>query len=765
MSTQYSEREDRRQLVDIERTSSLSSYPIDMSSFLLLPHCKLNASRVPYHIKPMGYHPTTIAHYALAHWNHYISTNEEDHRSVFLLQAQWFVEHEVGIDEDAGGWPISLPHPDISTLGILSGRQVTWLSALAQGSALSVLIRAYRLTQDESLLTVARRVVATFERDILDGGVSTPVGADGIFFEEVAIYPATHRLSGFLFALLGLYDYVALTNDESISALIERSIATMHDLLDEFDVGFWTRSHLLSRQLATPCELALQSELLKALATYAGCTRCLTLASRWQAYQRTFISRFRYRMSSGCRSYGRALWSPIQQRLFSSSQASTTMRVCIPVTGFPVMGGILTVLKDVARVTKDVWQIEYLTQDAGPNPDKLTIHRFGTKRMTPWLFPLVWLYVIAGLWKLLSLLRRGAGYVVILPQDGVFTSAFSALVAKLTGIRVVCIDHSTLTWPTSHILHKERKAEVAKKRWPWALRWLVRLLLFGYWPSLSLLARLSARLVDHFLIPGVPGDDMEQVCSRLGIHPSRITRFASMIDIERHILPDATQKAEMRAQKDIAAQAIVITIICRLAPEKGLDVALESLHKVLSAISGDICSSVRIIIAGDGPLRKWVEEDICRYGLSEQCVLWGEISAQEVVRLLAISDIFLYTSVRGACFPMAVLEAMASGCAVIASNEPLANAQVLSEGRGIVVPAADVEQTSMALECLLRDTDLRDRMGKAAREYIAVHHSAEAFRRVLLRASYWSDVDKLLGTQAEPLEVNERAEREQWNHQ
>jgi hypothetical protein len=54
-------------------------------------------------------------------------------------------------------------------------------------------------------------------------------------------------------------------------------------------------------------------------------------------------------------------------------------------------------------------------------------------------------------------------------------------------------------------------------------------------------------------------------------------------------------------------------------------------------------------------------------------------------------------------------------------------------------------------------------MGKAAREYIALHHSAEAFRRVLLRASYWSGVDQLLEIQAEPLKANERTELEQCN--
>ena len=82
---------------------------------------------------------------------------------------------------------------------------------------------------------------------------------------------------------------------------------------------------------------------------------------------------------------------------------------------------------------------------------------------------------------------------------------------------------------------------------------------------------------------------------------------------------------------------------------------------------------------------------------------------------------------------MTVLEAMASGCAVIASTEPLANAALLAEGRGIAVPAGDVAQTSDALLLLLDDVPLCRSMGMAAREYIRVNHNPVAFRDVLLR--------------------------------
>jgi glycosyltransferase involved in cell wall biosynthesis len=217
-----------------------------------------------------------------------------------------------------------------------------------------------------------------------------------------------------------------------------------------------------------------------------------------------------------------------------------------------------------------------------------------------------------------------------------------------------------------------------------------------------------------------------------------------MIDVQRHTVFDPESRARMREKKGIAADAIVIAIICRLEAEKGLEVAVESISRALSVCPSEVRSRVRVIIAGDGLLRKQLEEDIQRLELRQTCTLWGDIPSEEVISLLGISDIFLYTSTRGACIPMAVLEAMASGCAVIATTQPMANTQLLDEGRGIIVPPADAEQTAQALVRLMNDLELCQRMGKRARDYVAVYHSPDTFRRALMRVTSWSSLEELL---------------------
>jgi glycosyltransferase involved in cell wall biosynthesis len=378
----------------------------------------------------------------------------------------------------------------------------------------------------------------------------------------------------------------------------------------------------------------------------------------------------------------------------------------------------------------------------------LIIHKFGWSKMSPWQFPMIWFYFLAGICKLISLLRQGAYFEVILPQDGVFTAAFAALAAKLAGIRVVCIDHGNLVSFQSQIYRTERIQSLSIKK-PWFRRPLERLMFIWYWPSLFLLSHISARYVDQFLIPGVVGDGTEEICRNLGIPTSRIVRFGSMIDTSRYTPLEMVDRIRMRAKHGIATEAIVIAIICRLAPEKGLDIGLGAISRMISELSPEKRSQVHIIIAGDGPLRADIEKMIHIRGLSQNCVFWGETSTTGVISLLGMSDIFLYTSRRGACLSMAVLEAMASGCAVVASIRPLSNVQLLADGRGIAVPAENVEETSIALKKLVNDLELCRSMGRKAREYVARQHSPSMLKRVLMRATYWSELDGFLKPDAE----------------
>jgi glycosyltransferase involved in cell wall biosynthesis len=409
------------------------------------------------------------------------------------------------------------------------------------------------------------------------------------------------------------------------------------------------------------------------------------------------------------------------------------MCVSVPITAFPVAGGQRSVLAGVEKAMAGVWDMEYLTQHVGPDAEKHVIYAFGDRSSTPWQFPNILAYERAGRKKLRELLRGGHSYGAILPQDGVYSGAFSALVGKAIGVRVVCMDHGTLTLPYNSAYREERAA--ALRRAPFPRRVISRLRFIPYWPLLRRLARITAQHTDCFLVSGA---DVEERLRKLGVPPTRIMRYPYMIDIDRFRPFTDDERVETRARRGTPADAILISLACRLAPEKGFDVAIPALAQLVARAPADVRERIAIVIAGDGPSRGQIEADIRALHLERYCTFWGEVGPDDVAQLLGISDVFLYASTRGAGLPMAVLEAMSAGCAVVAARQPESLGRVLAEGRGMSIPAEDVAAACDALVQVCAGEDSRRSMGAHARDYIMERHSDVALRRSLLRAVGWS---------------------------
>lgn len=721
----------------------LSPYPFDLSPLLALTRQALDGQSISSdaleYQRPHFYQPTILAQEALIKWNTYLDTGDEQQRTAFLAQAAWFVQHATSFVGDVSGWPV-LTH--VSTLP----EPVPLLSASVQGLALSVVIRAYQLTHEEAFGLLARRAAHAFELDIFDGGVSAPVGGEGIFFEEVAAYPATRRLSSCLIALYGLYDYLTIADDAHISDLIQGCLATLSTLVPAFDTGYWSRVDLSTGRLAAPVIHALHIEFLKALTQASGDPRWAVLAARWAGYRHSLSSRLRYFLSNLASSLPLPRLKRLAHRNLPDVAGDGQRRkskVCVAITAFPVAGGMRSVLAGVAKAMVGEWEMEYLTWHIGSHSEGMTIRSFGNSRTTSWQFPNVWFYVFAGGRKLLSLLRHSQGYHVILPQDGVFTGVYATLAAKLAGVRVVCMDHGHIPQLYNQTYRVERLKVIAAD--PWMTRFLVRLRYACYWPSLRLLTRIATHAADSFLLAG---DDVETTYrQRLGVSSDRIIRYPYLIDTERYAPLDALEKVQKRMHLQLPPDGIIVAMVNRLAPEKGIDIALEGISRALRELPVELGSKVRVVVAGDGPLRSQVEEDVRRYQLESTCALWGEVTPDAVALLLRVSDLFLFTATRDSN-SVAVLEAMAAGLMVIASTVPPSKAALLAEGRGLAIPVGDAEAVGVSLAESIRDLPRCREMGKLAGAYIQTHYSAEVVRRCLLRATGWplaaSDVNQML---------------------
>lgn len=119
----------------------------------------------------------------------------------------------------------------------------------------------------------------------------------------------------------------------------------------------------------------------------------------------------------------------------------------------------------------------------------------------------------------------------------------------------------------------------------------------------------------------------------------------------------------------------------------------------------------RLVLAGEGPDREAIEELVRSLNLEELVIFPGNVA--DVAGLLAAADVFAFPS-RYEAFGIALLEAMAAGVAVVASDVGGIR-EVATEGAAVLVPVANPEVLAEALVSVLGDPGLRVRIGEAGR--------------------------------------------------
>ena len=109
--------------------------------------------------------------------------------------------------------------------------------------------------------------------------------------------------------------------------------------------------------------------------------------------------------------------------------------------------------------------------------------------------------------------------------------------------------------------------------------------------------------------------------------------------------------------------------------------------------------------------------------------LMAHVPREKIAAGLKRAHIHVFPSCYEETFGLCLCEAMASGCACIASDVAGAKAQIEDGVTGLIVPKRDPDALRAALLRLLDDADLRERLGHNAREHVAAEHSLEAMAR------------------------------------
>lgn len=145
----------------------------------------------------------------------------------------------------------------------------------------------------------------------------------------------------------------------------------------------------------------------------------------------------------------------------------------------------------------------------------------------------------------------------------------------------------------------------------------------------------------------------------------------------------------------------------RLDPRNGLPLMIQAFSLIKSKFS-----EVRLIIVGDGPLRKYYKR-LVPDGLEEDIHLVGPV-LKERNRYYASCDIFC-SPVEKASFGITLLEAMASGKPIVATDN-CGYRELLSQNEGFLIPPRDPAAFADAILKLLRNPGLSEEMGRFGRE-------------------------------------------------
>jgi glycosyltransferase involved in cell wall biosynthesis len=165
----------------------------------------------------------------------------------------------------------------------------------------------------------------------------------------------------------------------------------------------------------------------------------------------------------------------------------------------------------------------------------------------------------------------------------------------------------------------------------------------------------------------------------------------------------------------------LVVSVARLVEKKGLPTLIEACALVRG-------HGLRLAIVGDGPLRGRLEQTAARVGAPVE--LLGALPNEQVLELLRRAAVFCLPCVIAPTgdrdgLPSSVLEAMALGVPVVTTAVNGLGEAVVDERTGLLVPEHDPAALAAAIERLLSDPALADRLAAEARRHVDRRFSLE----------------------------------------
>jgi len=205
---------------------------------------------------------------------------------------------------------------------------------------------------------------------------------------------------------------------------------------------------------------------------------------------------------------------------------------------------------------------------------------------------------------------------------------------------------------------------------------------------------------------------LARVHGRIAISVRSRAAVEAYVPGEYRIIPCGVDTNRFRPRTasipECAHRQPVILFLGRLDKRKGLSVLLKAMPRVLRSQP-----KTRLVVVGTGPMELAARRFVASAGLKDSVSFVGRVSPDDLPAYFAGSDIYCSPALGGETFGIVLLEAMASGVAVVASNIPGYDEVVTDGIDGILSPPGDAKAMSLALLRLIDDHGLRRRLAEA----------------------------------------------------
>lgn len=187
---------------------------------------------------------------------------------------------------------------------------------------------------------------------------------------------------------------------------------------------------------------------------------------------------------------------------------------------------------------------------------------------------------------------------------------------------------------------------------------------------------------------------------------ARLAVIAPRARIE--VVPNAVRPRSVVGQPP-AGTAVHVLFLGAVCDDKGVFVLLDAWTKLRAELGDRV--PVRLTVAGDGELAR-ARSRVAELGVDDSVEVTGWIPVERIPDLLRTAQVLVLPS-RAECQPMAILEAMANGLCVVATDVG-GIPDLVDTFSGILVPADDPHALTDALRTVVTDGELRARMGRSA---------------------------------------------------